>query len=150
MKIKILVMGLSGAGKTSLARELRDLIEKAGTSCTHFNADELREKTGNWDFTDKGRLAQATLMRELADIDKSTVVICDFIAPTAELREVFNADYTIWLDTVTSSQYKDTDELFEKPTAENIACWVFDELEKELSLRSVKLWEGRGKWVLVE
>jgi 6-pyruvoyl-tetrahydropterin synthase len=39
--------------------------------------------------------------------------------------------------------------MFPVPTAENIASWIFAELKKDLSLSSVKLWEGEGKWVEV-
>ena len=41
-------------------------------------------------------------------------------------------------------------EIFENPTAENIAEWIFKELEKKIPVSSVKLYEGLGKWVLIE
>ena len=46
--------------------------------------------------------------------------------------------------------HKNLNEFFEMPTCEKIAEWIFKELEKEISLSSIKLWEGHGKWVLVE
>jgi 6-pyruvoyltetrahydropterin/6-carboxytetrahydropterin synthase len=45
--------------------------------------------------------------------------------------------------------HADLNSMFPSPTAENIASWIFSELKKELSLSSVKLWEGDGKWVEV-
>lgn len=40
---------------------------------------------------------------------------------------------------------------FKNPTAEIIAKWIFNELKRDLPfLHSIKLWEGEGKWVLVE
>lgn len=41
-------------------------------------------------------------------------------------------------------------DFFDTPTSENIAGWIFSELEKRLPLHSVKLWEGEGKWVQIE
>ena len=46
--------------------------------------------------------------------------------------------------------HKNLNKLFEKPTAEKITEWVFQELKKEINVSSVKLWEGNGKWVLIE
>jgi len=49
--------------------------------------------------------------------------------------------------------HRNLNEIFDKPTAEKIAIWIFNKLEKEDGLPkiySVKLWEGKSKWVLVE
>jgi len=43
--------------------------------------------------------------------------------------------------------HQNMNEIFENPTAENIAEWIFDELGKKIPLHSIKLWEGKGKWV---
>ncbi len=45
--------------------------------------------------------------------------------------------------------HRNLNDVFGNPTAENIAQWIFDTLEKRLPLSSVKLWEGNGKWVEV-
>ncbi len=46
--------------------------------------------------------------------------------------------------------HKDLNKIFKNPTAENIAQWIFNELKGRVNVSSVKLWEGRGKWVEVE
>ena len=46
--------------------------------------------------------------------------------------------------------HSNLNEIFENPTAENIAEWIFKELEKKIPVSSVKLYEGLGKWVLIE
>ena len=46
--------------------------------------------------------------------------------------------------------HKNLNEIFEIPTAENVASWIFKRLTGKIQLHSVKLWEGHGKWVLVE
>jgi len=38
-------------------------------------------------------------------------------------------------------------DLLENPTAENIAEWIWEQLEEKLPLSRVRLWEGEGKWV---
>jgi len=57
-------------------------------------------------------------MRHLADgvTLAGNIAIADFICPTEETRKNFNADFTVWMDTIDSSKYDDTNEMFEKPT----------------------------------
>lgn len=108
----ILVMGFPGAGKTYLAERL-----KAKLSCAYYNADDVRRLSNDFDFSLKGRLLQAARMRKLAvvELEKSSIVICDFVCPTRRTREIFKPDMLIWLDTVKKSQYNDTNEMFEPP-----------------------------------
>ena len=65
-------------------------------------------------------MRQAHRMKELADTYKDEIVICDFVAPLKEMRDIFDADYIIWMNTVTESQYEDTNKLFEMPEKFNI------------------------------
>jgi len=85
MKI-ILIMGLPGAGKTTLANELAKLIESK-----RLNADEIRRAANDWDFSEEGRTRQAKRMSEAALKIKSegNNVIADFICPTPEARKLF-------------------------------------------------------------
>jgi adenylylsulfate kinase-like enzyme len=111
---KILIMGLPKAGKTTFAEELVNQLKKTN-HVDWFNADKTREFFNDWDFTVKGRIRQAYRMRDLARISTADYVICDFIAPLAEMRDIFQADYTVWIDTLDQSVYEDTNKLFEKP-----------------------------------
>ena len=116
MKTKVvLVMGLSGSGKTTLAK----LLSKA-LKAEHLNADSIREEYNDWDFSTEGRIRQAERLRNLASESDSDYVVIDFICPLEQGREIINADYTIWMDTVESSKYKDTDNIFEKPDNTNV------------------------------
>ena len=108
-KLVILIIGLSGSGKTTLAKKLADLL-----ICAHINADEVRKEHNDWDFSDAGRLRQANRIKSLCD--KYAVVVCDFIAPKPIHRRIINANIVVWMDTVSSSKYKDTDALFQPPS----------------------------------
>ena len=49
MKI-ILIMGLPGSGKTTLADELGPML-----NAKRLNADEVRKEANDWDFSEEGR-----------------------------------------------------------------------------------------------
>jgi adenylylsulfate kinase len=111
MKI-ILIMGLPGAGKTTLANELSKLIESK-----RLNADEIRRAANDWDFSEEGRTRQSKRMSEVAIKLKNegNNVIADFICPTPEARKLFSADYIVWVDTIQKGRFEDTNQMFVKP-----------------------------------
>ena len=89
MKI-ILIMGLPGSGKTTLASELAPLI----------NAKRMAD------------LAKKTK-------EEGHYVVADFICPTPEARSLFPADYIIWVDTIKEGRFEDTNQMFVKPEKYN-------------------------------
>ena len=111
MKI-MLIMGLPGAGKTTLANELAKLIESK-----RLNADEIRRAANDWDFSEEGRTRQSKRMSEVAIKLKNegNNVIADFICPTPEARKLFPADYIVWVDTIQKGRFEDTNQMFVKP-----------------------------------
>jgi len=110
--MKILIFGLPGSGKTTLAKLLVPML-----NAVWLNADKVREETNDWDFSEQGRLKQSIRMKILAQkaISKNRKVIADFVCPTEYTRKEFNADYTIWMNTIKVGRYEDTNKIFEQP-----------------------------------
>jgi adenylylsulfate kinase len=111
MKI-ILIMGLPGSGKTTLADILAPMI-----NAKRLNADEVRKEADDWDFSEEGRIRQAKRMADFAKKlkDEGNYVVADFICPTPEARSLFPADYIIWVDTIKEGRFDDTNKMFVKP-----------------------------------
>ena len=107
-------MGLPGSGKTYLAKRMQPILEAAW-----YNADIVREMANDWDFSPEGRIRQSLRMKSIADFEShhNRIVICDFVCPTQETRKIFDADVTIWLDTIIKGRFEDTNALFEPPSS---------------------------------
>jgi adenylylsulfate kinase len=112
-QVKILIMGLPGSGKTTLAKILAPMF-----NAVWLNADKVRKESDDWDFSDEGRKRQSLRMWTYAEeaIEKNRNVVADFICPTEQTRAEFKADYTIWMDTIKESRFEDTNRMFEAPT----------------------------------
>jgi DNA polymerase III delta prime subunit len=131
MSQRILIMGLPGSGKTYMAEALKKYLEKHGTkkesaaemlpitgfnaTVTWFNADDVRRKYNDWDFSKEGRIRQSIRMLEFALSSATDYVICDFVAPIPEMRNNFKADWTVWMDTIEEGRFEDTNKMFVPP-----------------------------------
>jgi|TARA_R110002074_G_scaffold305900_2_gene476984 adenylylsulfate kinase len=114
--VKILIMGLPGSGKTTLAKMIAPRL-----NAVWLNADEVRKEANDWDFSEDGRRRQSLRMRSLAEgaVGNNRTVVADFVCPTKKTREHFGADYTIWMDTIKQGRFDDTNKMFEEPTEYN-------------------------------
>ena len=149
---KILIMGLPGSGKTYFAERLKEYLQVHGSffnmedhelikfetvpygwkpKVKWFNADEIRKKYNDWDFSKEGRIRQSLRMAEFAFKSNADFVICDFVAPLPEMRHNFKADWTIWLDTIDEGRFEDTNKAFVPPdmydfriSEKNAEYWV--------------------------
>ena len=129
MKI-ILIMGLPGSGKTTLANELAPLL-----NAKRLNADEVRKEANDWDFSEDGRKRQSKRMAEFAIKlkDEGNFVVVDFICPTPEARRLFPADYIIWVDTIKEGRFDDTNKMFIKP----------DKFDFQVTTQDAKNWASK-------
>ena len=107
-------MGLPGSGKTTLAEIL---VRKLNASW--FNADAVRQDIySELGFSELDRLEHAKRMGKLCEWSSlgGNYSIADFICPTQDTRDAFNADFTVWVDRIAEGRYEDTNKMFEKPT----------------------------------
>ena len=111
---KILIMGLPGSGKTTLASKLVPLLK-----AKWVNNDEVRKAANDWDFSEEGRIRQAKRVAELAkkykQEGKYEYLVADYICPTPQTRKLFNADYIVWINTIKEGRFDDTNKMFVKP-----------------------------------
>jgi energy-coupling factor transporter ATP-binding protein EcfA2 len=131
MSQRILIMGLPGSGKTTLASALKLYLEDHGEisygralnefvgdlkcQVNWFNADDIRRKYNDWDFSQDGRIRQSIRMFQFSIESGGDYVICDFVAPLVEQRNNFKANWTIWVDTIKEGRYEDTNKAFVEP-----------------------------------
>lgn len=128
---RILIMGLPGSGKTTLASSIVTALRMQLKTVEWLNADLIREQFNDWDFSIEGRIRQSIRMRRLADTNISAdYVVCDFVAPIKEMRDHFSPDWLIWVDTIESGRFEDTNQLFTPPeiydfrvTEKNAEAW---------------------------
>jgi cytidyltransferase-like protein len=110
---KILIMGLPGAGKTTLATVLAPLL-----NAVVFNADAVRANLSrDLGFSHEDRVEHARRMGWMCDrvVEAGGTVIADFICPTADTRAAFGDAFTIWVDRIAEGRFEDTNRMFVAP-----------------------------------
>lgn len=142
MNKKILIMGLPGSGKTTLARHLVLKLK-----AVHFNADEVRANINkDLGFALEDRLEHARRMGWLCDqVAKADHwAVADFVCPTKQTRSAFGAAFVIYMNTIREGRFEDTNRMFEPPDAgeynlvinsfdaENHAEYIHQLLQREL------------------
>ena len=107
---KILIMGLPGSGKTYLAKRFSKII-----NAEWLNADKIRGKYNDWDFSEQGIIRQVKRMRKLANQSKRKLVLADFICPIEKQFNIFKPNFVVWMDTIKKSRYPKINKIFKNP-----------------------------------
>lgn len=139
----IQIIGLPGAGKTALAKELC-----RRTDAIHLNADNVRaDLSKDLGFSVEDRIEQSrrlgALSRLLSNQGKSVVV--DFVNPTKETRDAFGpASVVVWVDRIEEGRFRDTNKLWETPGFVDLkmpfGMTVEEEAAKVLSFSGLHDW----------
>ena len=150
MKRKILIMGLPGSGKTTLAELLVPKLQ-----AVWFNADAIRsEISKDLGFTEEDRLEHARRMGKLCEFSSKygSFSVADFVCPTKKARELFNADFTIWVNRIEEGRFEDTNKMFEKPSNYDIELkdgtpqeWV----EQVMAVLQPEMWDNQAPTALL-
>ena len=113
---KLLVMGLPGAGKTTLANAIAPRL-----NAVVFNADEVRANINkDLGFSEPDRIEHARRMGWLCDrvVKTGGFAIADFICPTPSTRAAFlqgGEAFVVWLNRIDHGRFEDTNHLFVPP-----------------------------------
>ena len=65
--------------------------------------------------------------------NEGSYVIADFICPTPEARNLFPADYVIWVDTIKKGRFDDTNQMFVNP----------EKYDFHVTSQDAKLWASK-------
>lgn len=135
--MKVLVFGLPGSGKSTLSEPLAEQVEGVW-----INADAVREKYNDWDFSTEGRMRQAARMRHLADgvSMAGKIAITDFVCPFQKARDEFEPDYIIWMNTIEEGRFEDTNKVFEKPNSLDVN-YIVDSFRPQEELKLAPILE---------
>ena len=109
-----MIMGLPGAGKTTLARALAPLL-----NAVLFNADEVRANINrDLGYGHPDRVEHARRMGWMCDrvAQAGHYAIADFICPTPETRTAFGPAFVIFVDRIVAGRFEDTNRLFVRPS----------------------------------
>ena len=151
MKRKILIMGLPGSGKTTLAELLVPKLQ-----AVWFNADAVRtEISKDLGFSQEDRLEHARRMGKMCEFASKygTFSVADFVCPTRQARTLFDADFVIWVNRIQEGRFEDTNKMFEPPV--DYADVVLEQgtpeewLDKVMDVLQPEMWNNKAPTALL-
>ena len=126
--MKVLLLGLPGSGKSTLAEPVAKALD-----AVWINADQVRERYDDWDFSMEGRIRQSSRMKHLSDgvVMAGNIAITDFVCPTEEARSNFDADFVVWMDTIEEGRFEDTNKVFVPPANYDLRITEWSDVNEE-------------------
>ena len=103
-------MGLPGSGKTTLAEQISKKLK-----AEWLNADNIRTKFNDYDFTYTGIIRQVKRMRRLSIRSKKKIIVADFVCPKKKQIKIFMPDFIIWMDTIKKGRFDNMNKMFRSP-----------------------------------
>ena len=146
----IIISGLPGAGKTSLAKEI-----VSRTDAIHLNADDVRsDLSSDLGFSIEDRKEQSRRLGAVARLlsDQNRIVLVDFVNPTEETRKSFGKyDFFVWVDRIKMGRFEDTNSIWENPSTFDIRISSGKTIEEEASvvLKHCKLYDWTAPTTLM-
>ena len=133
--MKVLLLGLPGSGKSTLAEPVAKEL-----GAVWINADQVRERYDDWDFTMEGRIRQSSRMKHLSDgvVMTGNVAITDFVCPTEEARSNFDADFVVWMDTIEEGRFEDTNKVFVPPANYDLRITEWSDVNEETLANAIR------------
>ena len=122
-------MGLPGSGKTYLAKRFSKIV-----NAEWLNADRVRGKYSDWDFSEQGIIRQVKRMKKLAQLSKKKIVVADFVCPLKKQIDIFKPNIIIWMDTIQKGRFKSMNKLFKPPKRYHLRI-----TEKNIKINLIKL-----------
>lgn len=117
-KFRILVMGMPGSSRSSIAHKLAERFEDASL----LDSFNLRKENKDIDFTPDGQLRHCYRLLNLARSSKSQLTIINMTCPLPKMRQILNPDIVIWASDAQTCQYKELNEMFVPPVQYDIEC----------------------------
>lgn len=116
---RILVMGMPGSCRSSVAKKLS---ERIGSDATLLQSYNLRKSNKDIDFSEDGRIRHAYRMLNLARETKTPVTIIDMACPLVKMRQILNPDIIVWVSNNTLPKHSDLDQTYFPPHMYDIEC----------------------------
>jgi len=137
----ILIMGLPGSGKTTIAKKIVKFLK-----AEWLNADKVRGKYKDWDFSDAGIIRQVRRMRDLATRSNNKYVVADFVCPMDYQIKIFKPNFIFWMDTIKKSRFDSMNKKFKKPKKYNLRITTQNsDLWKYLILDKIQKYKWKNK-----
>lgn len=117
-KFRILVMGLPGSKRASIASKLSKVFENSKV----LRSIDIRHQSKDVDFTIDGQFRHCYRMLNLARNSNSDITFIDMTCPVPKMRQIINADVVIWASDVDKCQFPELNQMFVPPFKYDLEC----------------------------